>query len=253
MSRNHHPHASRLSRWLGLLTLAAAAWTGAAIADTYVVLSLVGDRITIVGQGSQTGSRFDQNQYRIAMLTDLALDDFAVHVVDATIAKLLPNAVVITLRANDPALYSLRDSWVDTDAIGVQALVSSVTTQLATPPDAHLVLIMPYKDQPDIKAGQRYRGTGKVAGLGLYLDAWTRYQPRLLGAFANFQIVLIGMRSSATEAHERVVVGTMFYAAQIDDGSPWVRLTRQQASVLEFLVKREIERVLPGMLSSPRQ
>ena len=43
--------------------------------------------------------------------------DFAARVADATIAKVRPDASVTTLRANDPALYALRDSWLDAAAV----------------------------------------------------------------------------------------------------------------------------------------
>ncbi len=103
-----NPRASRISRWL--LTLLAAAWAGAAVADTYLILSLVGDQLTVVGHEAQVGSNLDKNRYKILPLRDPALDDFAVRVADATIAKVRPDASVITLRASDPKLYALRNA-----------------------------------------------------------------------------------------------------------------------------------------------
>jgi hypothetical protein len=45
----------KLSRVLGVLAVALAAWAGDAIAETYVILSLVGDQLTIVTQRATTG------------------------------------------------------------------------------------------------------------------------------------------------------------------------------------------------------
>ena len=142
---------------------------GATTGETFVILSLIGDHITVVGQGSETGSRLDKNLYQVAQLTDQALDNFAVRTIDTTLATVRPGAAVITLHASDPTLYSLRDPWLDTDNVDVQALLSIVTKQFAQSPDAHLLLVTPYRGQPEMKAGQTYRGIGKVVGLGLYL------------------------------------------------------------------------------------
>jgi TPR repeat protein len=223
---------------------------GATVADTYVILSLVGDHITIVGQGSETGSHLDKNQYQVAQLTDQALDNFAVRTIDATLASVRPDAAVITLRSTDPTLYALRDSWLDADSMDVQALLALVTKQLPLSPDAHLVLVTSYRGQPEMKAGHTYRGIGKVAGLGLYLGPWNRTRPRTLGAFANFQLVVINLKTGAIDSHERFTIGTLFTAVRSDDGEHWIALTRQQTGVLEVLLRREIQHSLPHMLSS---
>jgi len=223
---------------------------GTTAAETYVILSLIGDHITIVGQGGETGSRLDKNLYQTAQLTDQALDNFTVRTIDATLATARPDAAVITLHASDPTLFALRDSWLDTDSVDVQALLSIITKQFVISPDTHLVLVTPYRGQPEMKAGQTYRGIGKVAGLGLYLGPWNRSRPRTLGAFANFQLVLINLQTGTIDSHERATVGTLFAAARSDDGEHWIALTRQQTGVLETLLKREIEHTLPRMLSS---
>lgn len=260
MSLSRNPRASGLSRWL--LTLLAAAWAGAAVADTYMILSLVGDQLTVVGHEAQVGSNLDKNRYKILPLRDPALDDFAVRVADATIAKARPDASVITLRANDPKLYALRNTWLDTDVIDAKALLSLVAKQLPPSTDAHLVLIAPYRNELELRTDRNYLGTGKVAGLGFYLNRSTHvlrsdtFQEGVgfLGAFANFQLVLINMQSNAVEAHERAVIGTTYAASQAPDGDPWNALTpAQKITALQSLLKREIERLLPGMLTASRR
>ncbi len=125
-----------------------------------------------------------------------------------------------------------------------------------------MLLITPYLDQPELKTDRDYRGTGKVAGLGFYLDTVTRFKRSdtmetgrgFLGVFAHFQLVLINAQNNAIAAHERVVVGTTYSAARAEDRTPWNALTQaQKATALESLMKRGIERSLPGMLSSPKQ
>ena len=143
MSRDHDSSASRLSRRLRLLCLVFAAWTGTASAQTYLILSLVGDRLTIITTQKQVGSNIDRNQQEVHQLNDHRLDDFAVRVADAAIAKARPAASVTMLRATDPALYALRNSWLDADAIEVQSLVSVIANLFPPSSDSHLVLIAP--------------------------------------------------------------------------------------------------------------
>ena len=250
-----------MSRWLRLLCVVFAAWAGAAFADTYIILSLVGDHVTVVNQGGQTGSRFDQNQYQVARLVEPALDDFAARVADSVIAKLRPDASVTTLRANDPALYTLRDSWLEADAIEVTALLSLLTKQFPPSRGAHLLLVAPHRADIELRTTSDYRGHGKVAGLGFYLDTVTRARSSdtlesgigFLGVFANFQLLLIDLQTGAIEAHERVAVGTTYAASRAADGKPWNALSQHEKSMaLGSLMKTEIERALPGMLSSRR-
>jgi hypothetical protein len=261
MNQNRAVAASRLARALWMLMLVAATWAGEAVAQTYIILSLIGDHVTIVGQRRQIGSNIDVNEYEVVPLAEPVLDDFAVRVADATIAKARPAAGVVTLRASDPTLYKLRDSWLDADLTGVQDLISVVKGQLPPLPDARLLLITPYRDQPELKTDRDYRGTGKVAGLGFYLDTVTRFRRSdtgessrgFLGVFANFQLVLINLQSSAVEAHERVVVGTTYSSARAEDRTPWNALSQAQKSrALESLIKDGIERRLPGMLGAQK-
>jgi hypothetical protein len=252
----------RSSRALRLLCLLFAAWTGTALAQTYLILSLVGDRLTIVTAESQVGSNLDRNRQEIMQLSGSGLDDFAARIAAATIAKIRPSASVITLRAADPSLYTLRNAWIDTDSIEVQALISLVAKLVPASPDAHLLLIAPRRDELELKTARDYRGSGsKVAGLGFYLDKRTRMwrsdtgetATGFLGIFANFQLVLIDMQKNAVEAQERAVVGTTASAARAADKNPWNALSQEEKiKRLESLMKSEIERLLPQMLGSPK-
>ena len=75
-----------------------------------------------------------------------------------------------------------------------------------------------------------------------------------LGVFTNFQFVLINLQSSAVEARQRVVVGATFAAADAPDQMPWNALSAEKkAATLQYLIKRETDRLLPEMLSSVKK
>ena len=244
------------------VVLAGAAWISEANAERYVLLSLIGDHVTVVGQGTQVGSHFDQNRYEVVKLVESQLDDFAVSIADAALAKAEPTASVITLRANDPKLYALRDSWLNAEAVGVRELLALIGNAIPPAADSHLLLMTTSLDQPNMKTDRDSRGSGKVAGLGFYLDNATRMRrydttesaPGYLGVFANFQLVLVNLQTHAIEAQERVAVGTAYAAAEAPDRTPWNALSQTgKTRALMSLMKSGIEDALPRMLSSKKQ
>jgi len=248
-------------RSVAVLLVAATAWASEAIAETYVILPLIGDHFTIVAQRRQTGSHMDVNEYQSVPNADPALNDFAAKVADAVIAKTRPNAGSITIQAGDPALYKIRDSWIDAEPSGVAELVSDIKGKLPPMPDARLLLITPYRDQPQLRTTQTELGAGKVSGLGFYVDTetWlyrsdTHERSRgYLGVFANFQLVMINLETGSVEGQQRVVLGTTRSSARAEDRTPWNALTAaQKVQVLQSLMKKGIEDTLPGMLSSKK-
>ena len=54
-------------------------------------------------------------------------------------------------------------------------------------------------------------------------------------------------------AQQRVVVGATFPAVLAPDKTPWNALSAEKKiAALQFLMKRETDRLLPGMLSSAK-
>src|SRR5215472_5554132 len=258
--KNRRARVSGVLQWLRLTCIGLIAWTGAAAADTYLILSLVGDRLTVVGQERQVGSNLDRNRQQVVQLKDQSLDDFAVRVADAAIRKSRPSASTTMLRASDPSLYSLRDTWLDTDSVNAQALLSVVAKLAPSSPDTHLLLIAPRRDELQMKTDRNYVPTGsKAGGLGFYIDQQTLMGSNketdrqigrgFLGLFANFQILLINLQTSEVQGYEKVAVGTTVPASEAPDKNPWNALSAEQKiRVLQSLLKGEIERVVTGML-----
>ena len=260
---NHNDSLERtVSRSLRLLCFALIGWTNVATAEQYVILSLVGDRLTVVGAERQVGSNLDRNRQQVVALNDSSLDDFAVRVADAVIRKARPSATINMLRAGDPSLYAMRDTWLDSDSINAQTLVSMVAKLSPPSPTARLLLIAPHRDELDLRTGESHLFTGsKIAGLGFYVDQQTRMRSGnetnmetgrgFLGLFANFQLILINLQTNAVEAYEKIAVGTTRAASRAADKNPWNAISAEQKiQVLQGLMKHEIERALPGMVSA---
>lgn len=248
---------------LRLWCLAVVVWAGAAAAENFLILSLVGDQLTIITAASRVGSRLPLGNREVVQLKGTHLDDFAVGAAAAVIEKVLPGASVAKVRATDPSLYKMRNAWVDADSIGVRELVALVARLFSPPADSHLLLITPYSDELELRTDRSYLGSGtKAAGLGFYVDGTKAMFDTgtldsavgFLGIFANFQIVLIDLQANAIETQRRIVIGTTVAAARAPDKVPWNALSAdQKIAALQFLMKGEIDRVLGGMLGSPRR
>jgi hypothetical protein len=240
-----------------VIGLACLAWSGAACAETYLILSLLGDHVTTVTEAQQTDSRTDANTYEVAPLSGHALDDFVVGTTGAAIEKAAPGATVTLLRASDPALYASTDGWLDVDAAQIQQLVSFVTKAVPAATDARLLLIAPFRAPPSFKVGGGARGTGSVAGLGFYVSSAPvagEDVPGFLGVFAHFQLLLIDMRTLAVLSREPAVVegaGTPLGGA---GQNAWNALTMpRKVAALQELTQNEIRRLIPGMIGSRKR
>jgi len=256
--RESHPFRL-LRKWLLAVLIAGAGWPVLGGAETIAILSLVGDRLTIVSPAKQIGSHLDQNQYQVVPLAETGFDDAAIRSAHAVITRARPDVTLAPFRARDPELYALRDAWLNADSVNVRALIALVAGSLPPDPDARLLLIAPYKAEIQLKTERQYRGSGKVAGLGFYLDSTTRMERPdtlesgigFLGVFANFQLLLINLKTNAVEAQERIIAGSTFPAAMAPDRTPWNALDADRKSAeLDALMSQEIERALPRMLGA---
>lgn len=253
----------RFSSWAAVAGFAVIAWTASAHADTYLIISLVGDQLTVVRAARSVGSHLDTNAYETIKLGNSEFDDFAVRTAGAVVGKVRPTDTVEMLRAVDPDLRKMGGSLLDADSGSVHDLVTLVADLFKPPPDSHLLLIAPFAAELQLKTDRAYQGGhAKAAGLGFYVDSSTRLFSEktlnngvgFLGVFTNFQFVLINLQSSAVEARQRVVVGATFAAADAPDQMPWNALSAEKkAAELRYLIKRETDRLLPEMLSSVKK
>lgn len=257
MSKRHGSNP-RPGPWRVVVGLVLIAWATGTRADSYLIISLLADHLTIVSAMQAVGSHMDSNKYQTVPLTNTELDDFAVQTAGAVVRKARPADKVEMLRAVDPKLRKMSGTWIDDGSIDVQALVDLIDDLFKPPPDSRLIVIAPLRNELEIKSQQDYSGKGvKAAGLGFYVDGATQMGRTdtgeigvgFLGVFANFQIVVVNITGRKLERQQRVVVGATFAAARAPDRTPWNALSpKEKMQELGTLMKGEIERLLPGML-----
>lgn len=244
--------ATQVLLWLRASCLALGALAGAACATELAVLSLAGQRLTIVIEGQQAGTHRDANGYTSYAMADTALDDLIAGVAEAAIASGRPSTQVTKLRARDRAAVAINEGWARADSAELRAIVALVAREMRTGPGARVLLVLPYRTEPELASYAGYRGTGNVAGLGYYVG-WgpvnRSVTPGFLGVFANLQLVLADVDTGGILAHERAVAGETFAATL--PASPWEALSADaKVAALAALLRREIERGVRAMIGS---
>jgi hypothetical protein len=254
MTFNRHSRSAGPKAALFLLFVVLAAWAGSVAADTYLVISLIGDRLTVVTQGSQTGTHLDGNSYDVIPLAGTDFDDLVVSTASAAIERTRPHARVTMLRITNPALYALAASWRSADPPDIRAVLPGLAPFAPGAPGTRLVLIAPYRDVPQMHAYNSYRGTGSVAGVGFYVGSGSverAVAPGYLGAFANVQLIVADAASGAIETRQSFTIGTTHSVAKSADGTVWNAIPMsEKVPALESLVRGEVDRRVPLMLSS---
>ena len=189
---------------VALAGLALALFAGTALAaEDFRILSLVGDRLTIITQGPQVGSHLDQDTYDILPIKVSALDDLALDAANKAVRRARPGATIMQLRATDRSLYEVGDGWQKPDSTSIRSLVAYVAKASPVAADSRLLLILPYKTEPQFLTYFGWRGTGAAGGLGFYLGTSNVNResiPGFLGVFANLQLVLVNLRAGAIKA-----------------------------------------------------
>lgn len=149
----------------------AAAWPAALHAADAVVaiVSLAADQLTVTGFESTTGSKLDNNpQQRIALASqDLEKSILRAGlraVADARAGKAVP------LLLSDAGLYRAQDRMLEGGSVALPpSLIATLQAQKAT----RLLLVTKHRAEARMKAADVELGSGRVEGLGFYVDRVT--------------------------------------------------------------------------------
>jgi hypothetical protein len=201
-----------------------------------------------------TGTHLDANTYEVHRLPGTGFDDWIANVTESAVGRARPGARVTMLRVSGRSIYGIGSTGDEANVPGLQTLVANLAKHVPAVPDSRVVLVAPLRAEPELLSYEGYLGHGNVAGLGFYVGVMPVNRSWLagfLGTFANFQLVLYEPRSERIEARERITVGSAVSATESSDGSAWNALSpERKVVVLEALVKAEIERRIPILLST---
>ena len=137
---------------------------------TYAVISLIGDKISVVGHRATVGSNMDRNRQGAMQVQGRALDDMAVLAASDAIGRLDPRASLVMLASNDPAVYELQDQLFEPQQQSRALLASAIRDPIQSQHATHLILIRKHRADAAMRMQTQYVGSGKIEGVGFYVD-----------------------------------------------------------------------------------
>jgi len=245
-------------RWIASFA-AVAALIGATACEAagYAIVSLIGSELTVVGAQPVGSTSLDRNNYSSVPLPDGVFDRTVFNAVDRAVLARKSQDTTSLLRM---PVADARAAFVDgSDAArGVAVVVAAVRPTATQAGLDRLVIIAPFRAVPMMATRDGHFGTGRVAGLGLYVDRMTWMEreqsgdahPGFLGLFANFRVLVVDVRNGAVLADDFVTTGTTYTATQSDSRDPMTAISgEEKLRVLQALTAREIARILPPLLA----
>lgn len=218
------------------------------------VLSLIGERLLIVGSNMSTGSRLDRNAREFI---DLPADDF-----DLTTARDFelrarrekPGTALVAIRSRDKVLREMQED-VLAGRREVKDLAARLRPALGPQGITHLVLVTKYRGDARIRIADGAIGLGRLEGLGFYVDRWTPMVRADIGArgsgflapFAYFTATLLEVATLEVLAQASAAEAAAFGTTDAPGAThPWDALdAEQKTKALREFVRRGLEQVVP--------
>lgn len=259
--RMHKQKFSRRTVLLGAAALGSAPCLSLAADNAeqrYAVMSIIGDKITLVGQRQSVGSNLDQNERRVIAISAPALDNSALLAVDDVVKRLQPKAVTALLASRDPKLFALQDQPLDKPGDAAES-VAAVKTLLQQTKATRLILVAPYRAEARFQLQDSFIGSGKISGLGFYVDNITRIKlvnsgesgEGYLAPYAYISVSLIDADTMVTLRRQLLTESRLVPTSAAKNATlPWDALTNdQKVEMLQALIRRGINRAIPELLS----
>jgi hypothetical protein len=250
-----------------LLALASLLLAGAVhAADTprkYGILSLAGDAISVVTYVPEVGSRIDVNDKQVYPLGDnTVFDEAAIRAASAAIERIQPGASRFLMLSTDVELHRVQNSMFD-DPAANQANRDYLKSLWKGKDLTHLILVTKYRADTDLKYMNESGGTGKIEGLGFYMDNHTEVVTHndkqnkhessqgVLMPFAYVKLRLINAETLDVEREVRLKEGEMATYALGEERAvrTWQALTaKEKTEYLDRLMRQAVTEGVPRLL-----
>lgn len=238
-----------------LIALACCSFSATA-ERKYAVLSIVGDRITIVTRAMSTGSNIDANKRDVMEIAGPGLDNAVLIAAEDGLKAADKGSEVLLLSPRgglaEKAAGALREGslqqWVSTQA----------RAQLAALGATDVILISKHRADARLDVNGTTTGSGKLEGLGFYIDS--SFSPQddnssaaakgFLASYAYIILRQLDLQSGRTLA-EQVVMASNSAIPGVDSVRAWDALgPAEKIGALRSLVTKEVEAAMPAVVSA---
>ena len=237
---------------LALASLAASAQDG----RRYAVLSLVGDKLTVVTREMTTGSHLDSNRRTEVDLPDATIDRAVLLAADEALRRANPGSAPMLLSSRRAALYdagTLGDS-------GLQQIVGTVKSMVGDKA-THLVLVTKYRHRAMLRLRDGHVGAGFLEGVGFYLDHGSMQrrpdvindsEAGFIAPYGYLMVSLVELSSGRVLAQQRVLASNVATpSGERNIGGAWQRLSDQEkVARLTEVLRSETARAVPMVLAA---
>ena len=224
---------------------------------SYAVVSLVGDKLDVVTYQMATGSSLDRNVHAAIPVTNGHFDDAALLASERALARIDPKAKISLIAASPPDWYAKQYRFFD----GVNAaLPADLTAALRTEGATHLLLISKYHADARLQADKTKLGSGKLEGLGFYIDHSMKMITRdtlkrsvgFLAAYSYVRLSLIDLASSTVMRSQTTIASRLNSTARGEGFDPWQAMTPGEKLMnVRELLEGEIARLVPEVVVLP--
>lgn len=233
---------------LTLVSLAAAAQDG----RKYAVLSLVGDKLTVVQRELTTGSHLDQNRRTEVALPDASIDRAVLMAADEALRRANPGSSPVLLASRRAALY---DAGMLGQS-GLQQIVNTVKSMTGDTGATHLLLVTKFRHRAMLRMDDGHVGAGFLEGVGFYVDHGSMQrrpdvindaEAGFIAPYGYLMVSLIELSSGRVLAQQRVLASDVATpSGERNIGSAWQRLTDQEkVARLTQVLREETARAVP--------
>lgn len=248
-----------MMRRLFLALGAAACLQGAAQANpdrVIGIVSLVADQLTVTGFESTTGSNLNVNPFENIELRDDGLERSVLRTAMRAVNEHKAGRAV-PLLINDGRIYNAQDRIVSGDTAKVpDSLMQTLRAQKAT----HLLLVTKYRAEARMKTGVQQVGSGRVEGLGFYVDRVTELRLLSTGLVSVgyiaphvfVRVSLIDLTDNKVLGSRTVTASEVITAGEKDrGGDPWELLdSAGKVKAIDAMIARECAPALRELLAS---
>lgn len=231
-----------------LLAVASAAWADDPPANTFAILSLLGDRLTVVSHVSQTGTNFGSERRNVVKLTTPAFDHAVLQAAESAVKAAMPDAKTVLLVARDPAVYDAQSEAIEVDQ-PITALLPRIDSLVAPAHASRLILITKIRYDAEVVIRTGNIAFGKLDGLGFYVDTnrpmanvktGDTYRG-LVAPYAYFRVSLVDLAANRVIAEQSVHLGVAL-ASHAGVGT-WEEITPQEKmNALQSLLREQVSR-----------
>lgn len=248
------------------LALAAALGTAASTPSfaqaerrTYALMSLIGDEVRVVGHESTTGTVLNQNPVETIRLPAGEIDRGVLAQMLKAVTREEPLDKALPIRVNDPRYYAGQAGWVAGERLELPAEVADALRGAGA---THALLVLKHRDEARLRVRDTTLGTGRLEGLGFYLDRVTplrlyesgEFAPGFLAPYVYIRVVLADLAGARVVSERRITRADVIPMAgsSVRGSDPWNLLdSAAKVNAITSMIERELGPVLQQAVRRP--